>query len=73
MPYGTEYAIRYYRDEFWADKFRAAGWPGKPVGWHLSPFRYNERASCIRDVAHINSLAPTYPVEVVVLRNGIER
>lgn len=69
----TQYAIRYYRDKTWAERFRNAGWPGKPVGWHLSTYRYEKREDAIHDVMHINKQGPKYPVELVVLWNGIER
>lgn len=72
MPQGVEYAIRYYREKFWTDRYAAAG-ISKPVGWQLSPHRYNDRNQAVRCVDHINRQRPTYPIELVTLWNGVER
>lgn len=68
----TEYAIRYYRDNFWAEKWRELG-VCKPAGWRLSPHRYQKRIDAEKCAQHINQQGPEYPVEVVALVNGIER
>lgn len=73
MALGTEYTIRYYRDEFWANRFLRAGVENKPVGWAISPHRSHDRAEALRCVEHINKLGPVHPVELVVLYNGAER
>ena len=70
---GTEYAIRYYRDEFWAERFAAAGIPNKPVGWQLSMCRYEKRTQAMRDITHINLQGPVHPCELVVLVQGVEQ
>lgn len=69
----TEYAIRYYRDEYWAKRYRTAGVPNKPAGWVLSPHRYADKHDCLTDIACINAHQPKYRAELVVLWNGIER
>jgi len=70
---GTEYAIRYYRDQFWAERFAQAGIPNKPVGWQLSMCRYEKRSDAMRDITHINHLGPVHPCELVILYHGRER
>jgi hypothetical protein len=69
----TQYAIRYYRDQVWANRYLHAGVPNKPAGWVLSPQRYENRHDCIADIQHINSRGPKYPAQLVILWNGIER
>jgi hypothetical protein len=69
----TEYAIRYYRDEFWARRYRTADIANKPAGWVVSPHRYDNKYECLTDIAAINARHPTYPAELVVLWDGVER
>jgi hypothetical protein len=69
----TEYAIRYYRDEYWAKRYQDAGVLNKPAGWVVSPHRYDNRHDCIADIRHINSRGPKYPAQLVILWNGVER
>jgi hypothetical protein len=67
MPYSQkEYTIRFYRDEWWAQRFDRAG-INKPAGWVTSSHRYQKIHEAQEVVRHINALKPERPVELVHL------
>jgi hypothetical protein len=63
----TEYTIRYYRSQEWAERFTRDG-IHKSASWVTSRTRYAKREEAQRVVDHINSLGPDQPVELVTIR-----
>jgi hypothetical protein len=57
------YTIRFYRSQYWADRFANAG-VDKPAGWVCSPYRYT-RHDAAWLVLHMNSFEPEHPCELV--------
>jgi hypothetical protein len=59
----SDFTIRFYRSQEWSDRFARAGYL-KSAGMTTSHIHYTEKAATWL-AAHINSMQPEQPCEVV--------
>lgn len=66
----SEYTIRFYRSQFWADRFKQAGIV-KPPGMVCSPIRYRKKQDAQNTADHVNREEPERPCTLITLSIGL--